>query len=104
MEPVSRILVETCTDIDQELCLGAVVDVLAVVSFSWHLLKVVLKSKLLQKKRQKKSLKLKLTHVGAQPHQGRELAFKLGLEGKQINQFVKIFLGLAKLLKKKTLN
>jgi succinyl-CoA synthetase beta subunit len=39
--------------------------------------------------------------VGAQPHQGRDLAFKLGLEGKQINQFVKIFLGLAKLFKEK---
>ncbi len=35
--------------------------------------------------------------VGAQPYQGRELAFKLGLEGKQIGQFTKIFLGLAKL-------
>jgi succinyl-CoA synthetase beta subunit len=35
--------------------------------------------------------------VGAQPYQGRELAFKLGLEGKQIGQFTKIFMGLAKL-------
>jgi succinyl-CoA synthetase beta subunit len=35
--------------------------------------------------------------TGAQPYQGRELAFKLGLEGVQIKQFVNIFLGLAKL-------
>ncbi|MDP1136804.1 succinate--CoA ligase subunit beta, partial [Klebsiella pneumoniae] len=29
--------------------------------------------------------------VGAQPFQGRELAFQLGLEGKQVAQFAKIF-------------
>ncbi|MBQ0792672.1 MAG: succinate--CoA ligase subunit beta, partial [Oleispira antarctica] len=39
----------------------------------------------------------------AQPYQARELAFQLGLEGKQINQFVKIFLGLAKLFVEKDL-
>src|SRR5690606_18468277 len=35
--------------------------------------------------------------AGAQPYQGREMAFKLGLEGKQIKQFVDIFLGLSKM-------
>ena len=35
--------------------------------------------------------------VGAQPFQGRELAFKLGLEGAQIRQFANLFMGLAKL-------
>src|SRR5690625_6723363 len=39
--------------------------------------------------------------VGAQPYQGRDLAFKLGLEGKQVGQFVKIFLGLAKMFQEK---
>jgi len=39
--------------------------------------------------------------VGGQPYQGRDLALKLGLEGKQIKQFVQIFLGLAKLFKEK---
>ncbi|MGQ7789976.1 ATP-grasp domain-containing protein [Shigella flexneri] len=29
------------------------------------------------------------------PYQGRELAFKLGLEGKLVQQFTKIFMGLA---------
>ncbi|MCX2958817.1 MAG: succinate--CoA ligase subunit beta, partial [Serratia symbiotica] len=28
-----------------------------------------------------------------QPYQGRELAFKLGLTGKQVSQFAKIFMG-----------
>src|SRR5690606_19057829 len=35
--------------------------------------------------------------VGAQPFQGRELAFKLGLNDSQVKQFVKIFQGLAKM-------
>jgi len=35
--------------------------------------------------------------VGAQPYQGRELAFKLGLEGKLVKQFTHIFLQLSKL-------
>ncbi|WP_438884801.1 ATP-grasp domain-containing protein, partial [Bacillus cereus group sp. Bce018] len=35
--------------------------------------------------------------VGAQAYQGRELAFKLGLQGDQIKQFVKIFMGLSEM-------
>ena len=35
--------------------------------------------------------------AGPQPYQGRELAFKLGLTGKQVSQFAKIFMGLATL-------
>jgi len=35
--------------------------------------------------------------VGAQPYQGRELGFKLGLNANQVKQFTQIFLGLAKL-------
>jgi succinyl-CoA synthetase beta subunit len=31
--------------------------------------------------------------TGAQPYQGRELAFKLGLKGDQVKQFTNIFLG-----------
>ena len=41
--------------------------------------------------------------TGAQPYQGREMAFKLGLEGDQIKQFTKIFLGLSKLFHDKDL-
>ena len=35
--------------------------------------------------------------VGPQAYQGRELAFKLGLSGDQIRQFVKIFMGLGQM-------
>ena len=41
--------------------------------------------------------------TGAQPYQGREIAFQLGLKGNQIKQFVQIFIGLAKLFKDKDL-
>jgi succinyl-CoA synthetase beta subunit len=41
--------------------------------------------------------------VGPQPYQGRELAFRLGLKGDQVKQFVKIFLGLAQLFEEKDL-
>ncbi|XPE55245.1 ATP-grasp domain-containing protein [Shigella flexneri] len=33
--------------------------------------------------------------TGPMPYQGRELAFKLGLTGKLVQQFTKIFMGLA---------
>jgi len=41
--------------------------------------------------------------TGAQPYQGRELAFQLGLNPTQVKQFVNIFLGLAKLFQEKDL-
>jgi len=39
--------------------------------------------------------------TGAQPYQAREMAFKLGLQGKQIKQFTQILLGLSKLFVEK---
>ena len=103
-QPVSRILVEPCTDIAQELYLGAVVDrssrrivFMASTEGGVEIEKVAHDTP-------EKILKIAVDPlVGAQPYQGRDLAFKLGLEGKQINQFVKIFLGLALLFKEKDL-
>jgi len=103
-QPVSRILVETCTDIAKELYLGAVVDrssrrivFMASTEGGVEIEKVAHETP-------EKILKVAVDPlVGAQPYQGRDLAFKLGLEGKQINQFVKIFLGLALLFKEKDL-
>ncbi len=101
-QPVSRILVETCTDIDQELYLGAVVDrssrrivFMASTEGGVEIEKVA-------EETPEKILKAIIDPlVGAQPYQGRDLAFKLGLEGKQVGQFVKIFLSLARLFKEK---
>lgn len=97
-QPVSRILVETCTDIDQELYLGAVVDrssrrivFMASTEGGVEIEKVA-------EETPEKILKATIDPlVGAQPYQARELAFQLGLDAKQVKQFTKIFLGLAKL-------
>ena len=97
-QPVAKILVESCTDIDQELYLGAVVDrstrrivFMASTEGGVEIEKVA-------EETPEKILKAEIDPMaGAQPYQGRELAFKLGLEGVQIKQFVNIFLGLAKL-------
>ena len=103
-QPVSRILVETCTDIGQELYLGAVVDrgtrriiFMASTEGGVEIEKVAHETP-------EKILKAVIDPLtGAQPYQGRDLAFKLGLKGVQVKQFVSIFMGLAKLFKEKDL-
>lgn len=97
-QPVTKILVEACTDIDQELYLGAVIDrssrrvvFMASTEGGVEIEKVAHETP-------EKILKAEIDPLtGAQPFQGRELAFKLGLEGKQVKQFVHIFMQLAKL-------
>lgn len=103
-QPVSRILVETCTDIANELYLGAVVDrstrrivFMASTEGGVEIEKVA-------EETPEKILKAEIDPlVGAQPYQARELAFKLGLEGVQIKQFTQIFLGLAQMFQDKDL-
>ena len=103
-QPVSRILVESCTDIAQELYLGAVVDrssrrvvFMASTEGGVEIEKVA-------EETPEKILKAIIDPlVGAQPYQGRELAFQLGLKGDQVKQFTNIFLGLAKLFVDKDL-
>lgn len=97
-QPVSKILVEACTDIDQELYLGAVIDrstqrivFMASTEGGVEIEKVAHETP-------EKILKTEIDPlVGAMPYQGRELAFRLGLKGVQIKQFTQIFQGLAKL-------
>ncbi len=97
-QPVAKILVETCTDIDQELYLGAVVDrstrrvvFMASVEGGVEIEKVAAETP-------EKILKATIDPLtGAQPYQGRDLAFRLGLKGVQIKQFTNLFLGLSKL-------
>lgn len=103
-QPVSRILVESCTDIANELYLGAVVDrssrrvvFMASTEGGVEIEKVAHETP-------EKILKAIIDPLtGAQPYQGRELAFKLGLSGDQIKQFTHIFMGLAKLFHDKDL-
>lgn len=97
-QPVTKILVESCTDIDQELYLGAVVDratrrivFMASTEGGVEIEKVA-------EETPEKIIKATIDPlVGPQPYQGRDLAFKLGLKGDQVKQFTNIFVGLGKL-------
>ncbi len=94
-QPVSKILVEEASNIANELYLGAVVDrasrkivFMASTEGGVEIEKVAEETPELIHKAAIDPL------VGPQAYQGRELAFKLGLQGDQIKQFVKIFMGL----------
>ena len=97
-QPVTKILVESCTDIAQELYLGAVVDrstrrvvFMASTEGGVEIEKVA-------EETPEKILKATINPLtGAQPYQGRDLAFRLGLQGAQVKQFTQLFLGLSKL-------
>jgi succinyl-CoA synthetase beta subunit len=103
-QPVSRILVETCTDIADELYLGAVVDRSTRRIIFMASTEGGVEIETVAEQTPEKILKAEIDPLtGAQPYQGRELAFALGLKGAQIGQFTKIFLGLAKLFEDKDL-
>lgn len=97
-QPVSKIFVEACTDIDRELYLGAVIDrssrritFMASTEGGVEIEKVA-------EETPEKILQATIDPMtGASPYQGRDIAFQLGLEGKQVNQFASVFMGLAKL-------
>lgn len=97
-QPVSKIYVESCTDIDTELYLGAVVDrgtrrVVFMASTEGG----VEIEKVAEETPDKILRAIIDPYVGAQSYQGRQLAFDLGLKGPQIRQFADLFMGLAKL-------
>ena len=104
-QPVSKIFVESCTDIDRELYLGAVIDrstrrivFMASTEGGVEIEKVA---------EETPELILQATidpHVGGQAYQGRELAFKLGLSGSQVNQFAQVFVGLARMFEERDLS
>ncbi|MDH5629991.1 MAG: ADP-forming succinate--CoA ligase subunit beta [Gammaproteobacteria bacterium] len=97
-QPVSKILIEECTDIAKELYLGAVVDrSTRRVVFMASTEGGVEIEKVAEETPEKIHKAIIDPLVGAQPYQGRELAFKMGLTGKNIKQFTHIFLQLSKL-------
>ncbi|ALQ54861.1 MAG: succinyl-CoA synthetase beta subunit [Pseudoalteromonas tetraodonis] len=94
-QPVAKILVESCTDIANELYLGAVVDrasrkvvFMASTEGGVEIETVAEETPELIHKAEIDPL------VGPQAYQARELGFKLGLNPTQMKQFVKIFMGL----------
>ena len=97
-QPVSKIYVESCSDIERELYLSAVIDrgsrrVVFMASTEGGV-----EIEQVAEETPEKILRATIDPaVGAQPYQGRELAFKLGLAGTQIRQFANLFMGLSKL-------
>ena len=103
-QPVNCIYIEACADIKRELYLGAVVDrssqhivFMASTEGGVNIEEVAEKTPHLLHKMQIDLL------TGPLPYQGRELGFKLGLEGKQNRQFTEIFCQLAKMFIEKDL-
>ena len=97
-QPVSKIYVESCTDIATELYLGVVVDrasrrvvVMASAEGGVEIEQVA-------RDTPEKILRAQIDpYVGAQPHQGREMAFRLGLSGTQVREFTDVFVQLVRL-------
>ena len=97
-QPVAKIFVEEAATIDRELYLGAVVDrasrrvvVMASTEGGVEIEQVAAETP-------EKILRAAIDPAtGPQPFQGRQIAFSLGLEGKQVNQFASIFVNLVRL-------
>ena len=97
-QPVDKVYVESLTDIERELYLGAVIDraerrivFMASTEGGVEIEKVAAETPELILKTSIDPL------VGAQAWQGRDLAFRLGLEGTQVREFADIFVKLATL-------
>ena len=97
-QPVAKIFVEEAADIDRELYLGAVVDrasrrvvVMGSTEGGVEIEQVAAETP-------EKILRAPVDPAtGPQPFQGRAMAFSLGLEGKQVNQFANVFVNLVRL-------
>lgn len=103
-QPVNAIYIEETCQIARELYLGAVIDratqrvvFMASSAGGMNIEEVAAKTPELIHKVTLDPL------VGGQPYQGRELAFKLGLKGNEVNAFAQIFVRLAKLFIEKDL-
>lgn len=104
-KPVNRILIEKATKIARELYVSATIDranaKLTVIASAAGGMSI----EELAQNEPDKILKVTIDNVtGPQPYQGRELAYKLCLSGKQVNQFAKIFLGICKMFVEKDLS
>ncbi|MFM7120067.1 MAG: ADP-forming succinate--CoA ligase subunit beta [Gammaproteobacteria bacterium] len=97
-QPVSKIYVESCTDIAKELYLGAVLDRSSRRVVFMASTEGGVEIERVAEETPEKILKAAINpYTGAQPFQGREIAFKLGLSGNQIRQFTDLFMGLSRL-------
>ncbi len=97
-QPVTRILVEECVEIERELYLGSVVDRSSRRVVFMASTEGGVDIEQVARETPDKILRAGIDPLtGPQPFQGRELAFGLGLTGRQVGQFADIFLALARL-------
>ncbi|MCY3819198.1 MAG: ADP-forming succinate--CoA ligase subunit beta [Gammaproteobacteria bacterium] len=97
-QPVNQVYVEACADIARELYLGAVIDrasrrvvVMASSEGGVEIEQVAAQTP-------EKILRAAIDpFVGAQPYQGRQMAFSLGLAGEQVREFAELFLNLTRM-------
>ena len=97
-QPVNQVYVEACADIARELYLGAVIDrasrrvvVMASSEGGVEIEQVAAQTP-------EKILRAAIDpFVGAQPYQGRQMAFSLGLAGEQVQEFAELFLNLTRM-------
>ncbi|HIV55482.1 MAG TPA: ADP-forming succinate--CoA ligase subunit beta [Candidatus Anaerobiospirillum stercoravium] len=102
---VSRILIERATESVRELYVGATIDrttsnltIMASEAGGMSIEELAAKDS-------SKILKCNIDMLtGPQPYQGRALAYQLGLKGKQVNEFAKIFMGIARCFIEKDLS
>lgn len=102
---VSRILIERVTESVRELYVGATIDrttsnltIMASEAGGMSIEELAAKDS-------SKILKCNIDMLtGPQPYQGRALAYQLGLKGKQVNEFAKIFMGIARCFIEKDLS
>ncbi|MFP3019602.1 MAG: ADP-forming succinate--CoA ligase subunit beta [Arsenophonus sp.] len=93
---VNEILIEATTDIDKEFYLGAVIDHATCRIVFMASSEGGVEIEEIAKKTPELIHKAIIDPLtGPMPYQGRDLAFKLGLRGKQVEHFVKTFIGLA---------
>jgi len=103
-QPVSKIYIEECTDIARELYLGAVIDRSSRRVVFMASTEGGVEIETVAEETPEKILKAVIDPaIGGMPYQGRDLAFQLGLEGKQVNQFANVFTSLAKLFQENDL-
>ena len=102
---VSRILIEKATEAVRELYIGATID-----RTNAHLTIMASESggmsvEEIAATHPERILKVPIDELlGPQPYQGRALAYQLGLKGKQVSEFTKIFVGIAKMFIEKDLS
>ena len=97
-QPVSKIYVEAAAAIERELYLGGVIDRATRRVVFMASTEGGVDIETVASEAPEKILRASIDpFLGAQPYQGRELAFRLGLEGHQIGAFTNLFLALARL-------